>query len=93
MKLPEIIVVDTHNRQSELQQQENQIIGKLYRDMIAFEGTQDNDKTWHQIDRVVNQARQECQYIGSDGEFLEGFIKRLNISNTTTVIRYDNYKE
>jgi hypothetical protein len=73
---PSIII---NNGPSELQREENQIIGKLYRDLLSFEYEPAIEKTFDAMVRIIDQARNDCQVIGSDGEFLEAFVKRLNI--------------
>ena len=78
MMIPRINIVEI-NRYSELQQQEDQIIGKLFRDLVPFEYEMYNTKTILAIRNVIMNARNHCKSIGSDETIIDSFLNRMSV--------------
>lgn len=65
---------------STIHQKEEQVIGKLFRDLlVGFEGAPNTPKTQAQIQHQINSALRSLQDQGSDGKLLNDFVRRLNI--------------
>ena len=80
------INIVTHDKRTELEMAEEQIIGKLFRDLMRFEGQVAEPKTFHQIKNLLDRAEYECHAIGSNCQFLDRFLKRLNFGTNHETI-------
>ncbi len=83
--LDSVITIQTDHR-TELEEAEEQIIGKLFRDLIQFEGRTAEPKTFHQIKNLIDRAEYECHTVGSNCQFLDRFLKRLNLGTNHETI-------
>lgn len=74
------INISIEKRYSELEKQENELIGKLFRELVSFEGREENEKTLKEADYIINGYYSTFETIGSDAKVLDMFIARLTIS-------------
>ena len=79
MTIPHIQIIEYFDKQrQEREGQEDRIIGKLYRELIAFENNMVNNALYNSIRAVINNTYKDAEYLGLDTEFLDGFVKRLH---------------
>jgi hypothetical protein len=76
--ISDIITVNIHTH-NQVYGDEEMIVGRLFRDLIGFECNVYDNGTVLAIRAKVNSARRDCEYIGSNGEFLEAFIRRITV--------------
>lgn len=74
------INISIAEKYSELEKQENELIGKLFRELVSFEGREENEKTLKAANYIINNYYATFETIGSNAKVLDIFISRLTIS-------------